>query len=68
MIVIFNGAGRDVDPDTSVSKLLAVLQPDLPVAGIAVAVNDDVIPRSEWETRKLAAHDRVQVVTAVQGG
>ena len=35
--------------------------------GVAVAVNDDVIPRSAWRT-ELSEGDRVEVLTAVQGG
>ncbi|PAL18758.1 sulfur carrier protein ThiS [Micrococcus luteus] len=36
--------------------------------GVAVAVGGEVVPRSAWATRALAAGDEVDVVTAVQGG
>jgi sulfur carrier protein len=36
--------------------------------GIAAAVNGEVVPRSEWEKRPLAARDRVLVIRATQGG
>ncbi len=36
--------------------------------GIAVAVNDEVVPRAVWADTTLAAGDRVDVLTAVQGG
>ena len=36
--------------------------------GIAVAVNDEVVPRSEWDSTGFADGDRVDVVRAVQGG
>ena len=35
---------------------------------MAVAVGGEVVPRSAWATRELAAGDEVDVVTAVQGG
>ena len=35
--------------------------------GIAVAVNEAVVPRSRWESA-VPADARVDVVTAVQGG
>lgn len=35
--------------------------------GIAVAVNGEVVPRSEWD-RPLADGDAVEVLTATQGG
>ncbi len=36
--------------------------------GIAVAVNDEVVRRTAWAHTELAAGDRVDVLTAVQGG
>lgn len=36
--------------------------------GCAAAVNGDVVPRSDWATRILRTGDRVEVLTAVQGG
>lgn len=36
--------------------------------GLAVAINDEVVPRSGWAARKLEAGDRVEIVGAVQGG
>lgn len=41
--------------------------PSAPV-GVAAAVNDRVVPRSAWATTELCAGDRVEIVTAVQGG
>jgi sulfur carrier protein len=37
-------------------------------SGCAVAVNGEVIPRSGWEEHVLRDGDRVEVLTAVQGG
>jgi sulfur carrier protein len=36
--------------------------------GIAVAVNSEVVPRSDWPHTAVADGDRIDVVTAVQGG
>ena len=36
--------------------------------GIAVAVNGEVVPRSAWEATGLQPGDRVEVLTAAQGG
>jgi sulfur carrier protein len=36
--------------------------------GVAVAVNGSVVPRAGWQTRALAAADRVLVIQATQGG
>lgn len=36
--------------------------------GIAVAVNDAVIPRAAWPAHALADGDRILVIQATQGG
>jgi thiazole synthase len=36
--------------------------------GVAVAVNGEVVPRSEWETTPLAEGQSVEVLAAIQGG
>ncbi|MBR8745190.1 sulfur carrier protein ThiS [Nocardiopsis sp. MG754419] len=36
--------------------------------GIAVAVNDEVVRRTAWSATDLSPGDRVDVLTAVQGG
>jgi sulfur carrier protein len=37
-------------------------------SGVAVALNDSVVPRAEWPRTALDDGDRVEVLTAVQGG
>jgi len=44
---------------------------DCPVAnikGIAIAVNDKVIPKSKWEEFYLQKEDRILAIGATQGG
>ncbi len=36
--------------------------------GLAVAVNDSVVPRARWAGQTLAEGDRVLVIRATQGG
>jgi len=36
--------------------------------GIAVALNGEVVPRSAWDVTDLRPGDRVEVLTAAQGG
>ena len=55
---------------TTATTLLGLLEEtlgQLPDAGVAVAVNGDVVPRSGWD-RDLAEGDAVDILTAVQGG
>ncbi|QCX26701.1 sulfur carrier protein ThiS [Nocardioides jishulii] len=52
--------------DRTLEEALASL--DLPPTGCAVAVNGEVVPRSEHAVHRLRDGDVVEVVTAVQGG
>ncbi len=36
--------------------------------GIAIAVNNQVIPRSQWEAFLLAEGDKITIIRATQGG
>lgn len=36
--------------------------------GIAVALNGSVVPRTDWSATTLRAGDRVEVLSAAQGG
>jgi sulfur carrier protein len=61
-----NGAPREVVGEVSVAGLVAELTPER--RGVAVAVNGEVVPRSAWPARSLSDGDRVEVLTAAQGG
>ncbi|MEU7854686.1 sulfur carrier protein ThiS [Nonomuraea sp. NPDC049141] len=66
MNVTINGAAHEVPDGTTVAQ--AVLTLTAATTGVAVAVNDEVVTRSAWETTALGDRDRVEVLTAVQGG
>lgn len=36
--------------------------------GVAIAVNDAVIPRSRWGQHHLEENDRIEIIRATQGG
>ncbi len=66
MDVTVNGEQRTITADATVAALIA----DLGFAHrrVAVEVNCDVIPRDEYERRRLAAGDVVEIVHFVGGG
>lgn len=69
MIILVNEKEIDVDAHTTVSALLDSL--GFPDRGVAVAMDDAVLPRSRWATELSelpGAPVRLEVVTAVQGG
>ena len=55
-----------VPPDSSVTVLLAQLT--LQGARVAVELNQEIIPRSEYPTRTLKPGDRIEIVQAIGGG
>lgn len=66
MTLVVNGEPSAVKPPVTVAELLLAI--GAPERGVAVAVDGEVVPRSEWETCTLAAGQAVEVLTAVQGG
>ena len=64
--VTVNGAAHEVPAGTSVHALLGLL--GLEGRRVAVAVNRTVVPRSAYDTQRLAAGDRVEILEAVGGG
>jgi len=67
MTIIVNEKSRAVNDDASLDDLLVELQLK-DKFGIAVAVNDTVIVKSDWEDQKFQENDKVLVITATQGG
>ena len=66
MKVVLNGAPRELPDGVTVAQALGGL--DLPERGVAVAIDAEVVPRSEWDTTPLEDGARIEVVQAVQGG
>ena len=66
MRLLLNGVERELPDGSSVADALAVL--GAPTTGVAVAVDDDVVPRTDWATHELRDGSAVEVLTAVQGG
>ncbi|AEM86557.1 sulfur carrier protein ThiS [Streptomyces sp. 4503] len=66
MTVSVNGEPREVPDGTTLDRLVATLT-QAP-SGVAAAVNETVVPRTQWPATPLGDGDRVEVLTAVQGG
>jgi sulfur carrier protein len=67
LTVTVNGAPRTLDAGATVADVVAAAAPGR-ARGVAVAVNDTVVPRAAWATTALTGDDRIEVLTAVQGG
>lgn len=61
-----NGEPRQVPSGASLAELVATLSTAR--SGVAAALNEAVVPRSAWAATTLGAGDRIEILTAVQGG
>jgi sulfur carrier protein len=68
MIIHVNGQPREVTPPVLLREVLDLPDGAATPRGIAVAVNGQVIPRSQHANTELTEGARVEIVTAVQGG
>ncbi len=66
MNLVVNGEARSVPDGTTVAALVASMVAS--ERGVAVAVDQVVIPRSAWDGATLAEGARVEVLTAAAGG
>jgi sulfur carrier protein len=66
MRMTINGEEHDIADGATIAAVLARL--DLRRDGIAVALNDDVVPRTEHAVRTLRDGDRLEIIVAVAGG
>ncbi|MEU9445100.1 sulfur carrier protein ThiS [Streptomyces sp. NPDC048304] len=66
MSISVNGERRKIAPGTALEAVVRSLAPS--PSGVAAAVNETVVPRARWAATALAEGDRIEVLTAVQGG
>ncbi len=66
LVASVNGESRAFAPGTTIADVVAVLTPTS--RGVAVARNGDVVPKSSWVATAVEAGDRLEILTAAQGG
>ncbi|GAA3495794.1 sulfur carrier protein ThiS [Streptomyces prasinosporus] len=66
MNISVNGEPRAVEPGTALDVVVRSLT--AAPSGVAAALNETVVPRAQWPATTLSEGDRVEVLTAVQGG
>lgn len=66
MNIKVNGENVSLNDENLLSNLASQL--NLPEKGIAVAVNQEMIPREKWQEFSLNQNDDVIIITAVCGG
>ena len=66
MIVQVNNKEVEVAPGSTLAQ--AIGQLDLPTAGIAIAVDSKIVPRTEWEAFPLYEGAKLVIIKAACGG
>ena len=64
--ILLNGKPREEPAELTVAELLARLE--MPSRGIAVELNQQVVPRQRHGEQKLRDGDRIEIVSLVGGG
>lgn len=66
-ITINNQVKNLSEKNLTVQQLLNMEIPDKQ-KGIAIAINNTVVPRIEWETKNIIQNDNILIIKATQGG
>ena len=68
MRVLVNGESTELTDRATVQSAIEAL--GLPAAGrgVAVAVDAEVVPRTQWAAHELQEGARVEILRAIQGG
>ena len=66
MNIVLNGKNKHIDSGTNISQLLIIL--GLNNKRLAVEVNQEIIPRGDFDTFTLSESDKVEIVQAIGGG
>jgi sulfur carrier protein len=68
LTVTLNGEEHELPDGATVVDAVRAVGAPTDGRGVAAAVEGEVVPRGEWDARALVAHERVEVLQAVQGG
>lgn len=66
MRVVLNDEALDLAEGTTLGQLLVTLEQDKP--GVAVALNQQVVARSQWSVQQLTPNDSITLFHAIAGG
>ncbi len=67
MKIYINNTEYDCVDNATLQQVISTAG-NIPDKGIAIAVNNDVIPNSEWNSFKISNGDKITVIKAFYGG
>ncbi|NJX13972.1 sulfur carrier protein ThiS [Tamlana crocina] len=59
---------REVNIDETINVSQLLTQENYPQIGIAVAVNQNIISKTQWDTQRFQNGDSILIIQATQGG
>lgn len=63
-----NQEERQGDEGLTIAEVVVNETGENDATGIAIALNQAVVPRSQWENREVTDGDEIDILVAVQGG
>lgn len=66
MLIQFNDAPLECQDDCTVGELLSAM--NLSQDGSALAINQSILPREQWDQHRLTAGDCILLFQAIAGG
>ena len=66
--VLVNGSETELADGATVQSAVEALELPASGRGVAVAVDAEVVPRTQWGARELQEGARVEILRAIQGG
>jgi sulfur carrier protein len=66
-LITINGEEHSVDEGTTLDIVVAK-EAGEEAEHVAVALNDDIIPRGQWSDRSVEEGDDIEIVQPIQGG
>ena len=67
-MITVNGTEAQLPVGARIVDVLDALGVEPGRRGVAIAIDGEVVPRTQWDTTSLAEDARVEVVQAIQGG
>ena len=67
-MITVNGTEARLPAGARIADVLDALGVEPGRRGVAIAIDGEVVPRTQWDTTSLTADARVEVVQAIQGG
>ncbi|GBC88711.1 Sulfur carrier protein ThiS [bacterium HR13] len=68
MLVYVNGEKKEISRNMSLHELLEYLGITYREVGLAISVNGEVIPKSEYKNRRVSEGDSIEIIHIVGGG